>query len=141
MKDLKNVILEKLKIGKSTLNKDNEIKIDFDHSGDFKGEKLDMMFSNDDLENIIDFAENLEISPIKISNKYRNRAYARYIILYYGSEEEATRIIICHESSERYNVIIMVNGVTKYDNHAETIEELLTLLKSGIKEIKFFNMI
>lgn len=141
MKDLKNVILEKLKIGKSTLNKDTEIKTEFDHSIDFKGEKLDMMFSNDDLENIIEFAETLEIQPIKISNKFRSVAYARYIILYYGSEGEATRIVICRESSERYNVIIMVNGITKYDNYAETIEKLLTLLKSGIKEIKFFNMI
>lgn len=144
MKTIDNYIIEKLKIGKSTVNKEKaNIEIDIDFSAAellFPSETFDKYFSKDDVNDIIEFAENLKIPPIKIANKFRNSVYTRLIGLYF-SKDDKNRIIINGISKRIYEIVLIINNsqIDKKRYEMMKLNDALESLLDVLDENKYFD--
>ena len=78
MKNLKELIFEKLKIGKNTIT-NKKINIDIDNKLDGV---LDIGYENIDIKEIENFAYQLNILPVVITNKHGQDNYPDPVVLY-----------------------------------------------------------
>lgn len=144
MKTINKYIIEKLKIGKSTVNKEKaniEIDIDFSAWEILRpSETFDRYFSKDDVNDIIEFAENLKIPPIKISNKYRKSVYTRLVGLYF-SKDDKNRIIINCISEQIYEIVLIINNsqIDKKRYEMMKLNDALESLLDVLDKNKYFD--
>lgn len=115
MKKLDNYILEKLKIGKNIAKNKNTINIDIDtKTTNWANSCLGDYYSDDDLENIIDFAENLQQRPVMISNKDNNgNIYDRIVLLFFSKDIYKERVIIRRNDKYEKNSYTLKGMVDK----------------------------
>ena len=115
MKKLDNYILEKLKIGKNIAKNKNTINIDIDtKTTNWANSCLSDYYSDDDLENIIDFAENLQKRPVMISNKDNNgNIYDRIVLLFFSKDIYKERVIIRRNDKYEKNSYTLKGMVDK----------------------------
>lgn len=107
MKTINNYITEKLKIGKNTSKNTNNIELDIDsNDGVFYN-----YFSNDDINELEDFAQTLETCPILISNRFKSTRHKTIIALYFSIDQK-NRIAIEYLSGDKesYRVYLITNN-------------------------------
>ena len=143
MKKLENYILEKLKIGKNNTKNKNIINIDIDtKTMNWTNDCLGDYYSDEDLENIIDFAENLEKRPVMISNKDDNaNIYDRIVLLFFCEDIYKERAIIRHNDKyeNSYTIKGMYNKEVVFERMVnKPLKDVLDVLDSELEKHQFY---
>ena len=136
---LDEYITEKLKIGKNTSKNTNNIELDIDSND---GVFYDY-FSNDDINELEDFAQTLEICPILISNKFKSRLHKNIIALYFSIDQK-NRIAIEHLSGDKesYRVYLITNNSMLTNRKFNmNFNDVLKKIPNFLEEYNFFEKI
>lgn len=136
MKTIDNYIIEKLKIGKNTLKNANNIELDIDS----KDGVFYNYFSEDNINELEDFAQTLEICPILISNRFKSTRHKNIIALYFSTDQKS-RIAIEYlpGDKESYRVYLIINNSMLTNRKFNmNLNDVLKKIPKYLEEYNFF---